>query len=114
MLRIKYTMAVAALLLLQASSGFAFAAESKDQIIQPTNTELAVAAAKSDKIIQAATVPVPPKQVAVSDISVQQLPAQSSAASNAAPMEYPALALLAMAIISMAVLARRDSLRIDR
>ena len=104
MLRISYTMAITALLLLQAPS--ILAAEYSQKAIAAENTEsLSVAAS---------TFPGESDELAYSDPAMQQEPVQSKPASATVTMEYPALALLAIAIISMAALSRRDSFRIDR
>jgi hypothetical protein len=97
MLRINYAMAVAALLLLQAPSSLAIAANTK-----------------SDEIPQLAASTIQGEGNEVARSAMQQQPIRSEPASATGTMEYPALALLAMAIISMAALSRRDSLRIDR
>ena len=115
MLRIKYAMGVAALLLLQASSSFA--AEGQHQVIPvPDGEPIGIGQTTSDEIYQTAASKIQGEgdQLAGSDVALQQPTDQSEPASNTMTMEYPALALLAMVIISMAALSRRDSLRIDR
>jgi hypothetical protein len=115
MLRIKYTMGIAALLLLQASSSFA--AERDHQVILAPNGEsIGIVQSASDQIYRTAASKIQGQgdQLAATDAALQQQADQSERASNAMTMEYPALALLAMAIISIAALSRRDSLRIDR
>ena len=114
MLRIKYTMGIAALLLLQASSSFA--AERDHQVIlAPNGVSTGIAQPASDEIYRTAASKIQGQgdQLAATDAALQQAD-QAERASNAMTMEYPALALLAMAIISIAALSRRDSLRIDR
>jgi hypothetical protein len=115
MLRISYTMAaVATLLLLQAPS--IFAAEYSQKAILAANGESVSEYTKNDEIPQvaASTFQGESDELAHDDPAMQQQPVQSAPASAAITMEYPALALLAMAIISMAALSRRDSFRIDR
>jgi hypothetical protein len=106
MLRISYAMAVAALLLLQAPSNLAIAANGKS-LSEYT---------KADETPQlaASTIQGEGDALARSGSAMQEQPIRSEPVSAAATMEYPALALLAIAIISMAALSRRDSLRIDR
>lgn len=115
MSRIKYTMGIAALLLLQASSSFA--AEREHQVIlAPDREPTVIAQSASDETYRTAASKIQGQgdQLAATDAALQQQADQSERASNAMTMEYPALALLAMAIISIAALSRRDSLRIDR
>jgi hypothetical protein len=114
MFRINYTAAIAALLLLRASSSFA--AESDYPTILPSTTASVGIHTTDTEVYQTAakTIQDEGDQLANSDADLQQQAAQSKPASNAVTTEYPALALLAMAIISMAALSRRDSFRIDR
>lgn len=114
MLRITYTMAVAAFLLLQAPSSFA--AEYNHQAILSSNGQSISAYSTNDDTRQVATSAFQAEsdQLARSDSAMQQQPVPSKPASAAVTKEYPALALLAMAIISMAALSRRDGFRIDR
>jgi hypothetical protein len=114
MLRIKYTMAIAAFLLLQVPSSFA--AEYNQHAISASDGEwIGVYANNGDVQVAASTFQGESDQLASSDPArQQQQPVQPEPTSAAMAMEYPALALLAMAIISMAALSRRDSFRIDR
>ena len=115
MLRIKYTMGIAALLLLQASSSFA-AGRDHQIIPSPTGESTVIVQSASDEMYRTAASKIQGQgdQLAATDAALQQQADQAERAPNAMTMEYPALALLAMAIISIAALSRRDSLRIDR
>lgn len=115
MLRIRYAMGVAALLLLQVSSSFAAEGEHQN-IVAPDGKSIGIGQATSDEIYQTAASKIQGEgdQLAGTDVALQQPTDQSEAASNGMTMEYPALALLAMVFISMAALSRRDSLGIDR
>jgi hypothetical protein len=114
MFRINHTAAIAALLLLRASSSFA--AEGDHPTIFPSTTASIGMHTTDTEVYQTATKTIQDEgdQLAHSDADLQQQGAQSEPALNAVTTEYPALALLAMAIISMAALSRRDSFRIDR
>ena len=114
MLRITYTMAIAAFLLLQVPSSIA--AEYNQHAISSADGERVGVHAKDGAVRQvaASTFQGESDQLASSDPAMQQPPVQPEPTLAAAAMEYPALALLAMAIISMAALSRRDSFRIDR
>jgi hypothetical protein len=112
MLRIKYTMGIAALFLLQASSSFAAEGNHQD-IVAPYGHSVGIAQT-GDGLYRTAASKIQGDQLAGADVALQQKADQSRPASDASTMEYPALALLAMAIISMAALSRRDSFKIDR
>lgn len=111
MLRIKYAMGIAALVLLQASSSFA--AEGGRQVTLVPHSESVDVAQTGDRVYRTAAAKIQGDQLAGSNAGAQQAD-QSRSAADARTMKYPALALLAMAIISMAALSRRDSFRIDR
>ena len=112
MLRIKYAMGIAALVLLQASSSFA--AEGGRQVMLAPHSESIDIAQTGNEVYRTAASKIQSDQLASSEAGLQQKADRSRSAADARTMEYPALALLAMVIISMAALSRRDSFRIDR
>lgn len=114
MLRIKWAMAVAALVLLQYP--LSVAAEGDHRAVPAPSTASIGVSPEGGEVrrIAASTIQGESDQLGRSDSAGRQEQAQVEPASARVTMEYPALALLAMAIISMAALSRRDSLRIDR